>query len=145
MSEYHYGTHYSSSALICNFLIRLKPYSDGAMTLQSGKFDVADRVFAHYEDSWVNATTSSSDVRELIPDFYVLPEMFININNYDFGTTQAKERIDNVVLPKWADRNPYVFVSVLRRSVEAEYVSKTLSSWVDLVYGYKQRGKDAIN
>lgn len=63
VSEYHYGTHYSSSAIICNFLIRLKPYSDGAMSLQSGKFDVADRVFGHYEDSWVNATTSPSDVR----------------------------------------------------------------------------------
>jgi hypothetical protein len=115
------------------------------MSLQSGKFDVADRVFAHYEDSWANATTSPSDVRELIPDFYVLPEMFININNYDYGKTQNKERIDNVVLPKWADRNPYLFVSVLRKAVETDYVSKNLSSWVDLVFGYKQRGREAIN
>jgi hypothetical protein len=115
------------------------------MSLQSGKFDVADRVFGHYEDSWVNATTSPNDVRELIPDFYVLPEMFININNYDFGLTQTKERIDNVALPKWAKGNPYLFVSVLRKTVEAEYVSKNLSNWVDLVYGYKQRGKEAIN
>lgn len=33
------------------------------MSLQSGKFDVADRVFGHYEDSWTNATSSPSDVR----------------------------------------------------------------------------------
>lgn len=111
------------------------------MSLQSGKFDVADRVFGHYEDSWVNATSSPSDVRELIPDFYVLPEMFININNYDFGMTQTKERIDNVVLPKWANGSPYAFVATLRKAVESECVSKSLSTWVDLVYGYKQRGR----
>lgn len=87
------------------------------MSLQSGKFDVADRVFAHYEDSWTNATNSPSDVRELIPDFYVLPELFININNYDYGLTQNQERIDNVVLPKWAKKNPYVFVAILRKSL----------------------------
>lgn len=67
--------------------------------------------------------------------------MFININNYDFGMTQTKERIDNVVLPKWTGGNPYLFVATLRKSVESDYVSKYLSGWVDLVYGYKQRGR----
>ena len=117
VSEYHYGTHYSSSAIICNFLIRLKPYADGAMSLQSGKFDVADRVFAHYQESWMNATHSPSDVRELIPEFYILPEMFLNLNNYDFGLTQDNERIDNVDLPPWAANNPYKFVSILRKAL----------------------------
>jgi hypothetical protein len=71
----------------------------------------------------------------------VLPELFINVNNYDFGRTQNKERIDNVVLPKWANANPYYFVAMLRKAVESEYVSKTMSGWIDLIYGFKQRGK----
>lgn len=62
-NEYHFGTHYSSSAIIFNYLIRVNPFSLGALTLQSGKFDVADRVFGSYHGSWLNATTSPTDIR----------------------------------------------------------------------------------
>jgi hypothetical protein len=61
--EYHFGTHYSSSAIIFNFLIRIRPYSIGAITLQSGHFDVADRIFYSFWGSWNNATTSPTDLR----------------------------------------------------------------------------------
>lgn len=81
-NEYHYGTHYSSSAIIFNYLIRIRPYSIGALTLQSGKFDCADRIFYSYCGSWTNAISSPTDIRELIPELYTLPEMFINRNNY---------------------------------------------------------------
>jgi hypothetical protein len=43
--------------------------------------------------------------------------MFININNYDYGFTQDKLRIDNVDLPKWAKKNPYKFVSTIRKTL----------------------------
>lgn len=66
-SEYHFGTHYSSSAIIFNFLIRIRPYSIGALTLQSGNFDVADRIFYNFCGSWNNAISSPTDLRELIP------------------------------------------------------------------------------
>jgi hypothetical protein len=72
-NEYHFGTHYSSSAIICNYLVRLEPFSTGARALQSGKFDVADRVFYSYHGSWINATYSPTDIRELIPEIYSLP------------------------------------------------------------------------
>lgn len=62
-SEYHFGTHYSSSAIIFNYLIRLRPFSVGAVTLQSGRFDCADRVFSSYIGSWINATNSPTDLR----------------------------------------------------------------------------------
>lgn len=39
----------------------------GALTLQSGKFDCADRVFASYIGSWKNAINSPTDIRELVP------------------------------------------------------------------------------
>jgi len=43
--------------------------------------------------------------------------MFLNINNYDFGMTQDKSRIDNIELPKWAGRNPYKFIAVMRKQL----------------------------
>ena len=143
-NEYHFGTHYSSSAIIFNFLVRVRPYSIGALTLQSGKFDVADRLFWSYWGSWNNATTSPTDLRELIPEVYTLPEMFINKNNYDYGSTQDKIAIDNVRLPAWANEDPYRFVAELRTRLESQYVSDSINQWIDLIYGYKQRGKDAV-
>jgi hypothetical protein len=70
--------------------------------MQSGQFDCADRIFYSYYGSWINATTSPTDLRELIPDIYTLPEMYINKNNYDYGKTQEKVVVDNVILPQWS-------------------------------------------
>jgi hypothetical protein len=43
--------------------------------------------------------------------------MFLDINNYDFGLTQEKTRIDNVQLPKWSGGNPYKFISTIRKKL----------------------------
>ena len=34
-----------------------------------------------------------SDVKELVPEFFYLPEMFKNVNNIDFGSTQSGEKV----------------------------------------------------
>jgi len=70
--------------------------------------------------------------------------MFINKNNYYYGLTQDKEEVDNAALPLWANENPYLFAAELRKQLESRYVSENINHWIDLIYGYKQRGKDAI-
>lgn len=54
---------------------------------------------------------SSSDVKELIPEFFVLPEFLVNKNRFDFGKKQNGQRVDDVLLPAWAKQNPrYLFL-----------------------------------
>ena len=36
------------------------------------------------------------------------------------------------------------FIRINRLALESEYVSQHLHSWIDLIFGYKQRGPDAI-
>ena len=47
-----------------------------------GKFDHANRLFHSVKDAWANCQRDTSDVKELIPEFYCLPEMFVNMNGY---------------------------------------------------------------
>jgi hypothetical protein len=70
--------------------------------------------------------------------------MFINKNNYFYGLTQDKMEVDNAILPRWANHNPFYFVTELRKQLENRYVSENINHWIDLIYGYKQRGKDAV-
>jgi hypothetical protein len=84
-----------------------------------------------------------SDVRELTPEFYYMPEFLINTEYYDFGITQLKDRVNNVELPLWADADPYTFISVHRKAFESEQVSAAIHQWIDLIFGFKQKGKEA--
>jgi hypothetical protein len=38
---------------------------------QSGKFDAPDRLFNSLRDSWESATSSTTDVKELTPEFFM--------------------------------------------------------------------------
>ena len=44
---FHYGSHYSSPAIVLQYLVRLSPYTEGAIQLQGGRFDLADRYKAN--------------------------------------------------------------------------------------------------
>eukprot|EP00934_Nitzschia_sp_Nitz4_P005324 Nitzschia sp. Nitz4//scaffold43_size134323//124879//134327//NITZ4_003322-RA/size134323-augustus-gene-0.228-mRNA-1//1//CDS//3329552017//5314//frame0 len=76
---FHYGTHYSCAAYVLYYLMRLEPFSRLALTLQGGKFDVADRLFHNVGSSWKSASEENlQDVRELIPEFFYLPDFLTN-------------------------------------------------------------------
>jgi len=49
-----------------------------------------------------------------------------------------------VILPKWALCNPRHFVMFNRKALESIPISITLNEWIDLIFGYKQIGKPAI-
>lgn len=47
-----------------------------------------------------------------------------------------------MILPKWAN-SVDDFVKKHREALESEYVSAHLNEWIDLVFGYKQKGQEA--
>ena len=86
-----------------------------------------------------------SDVRELTPEFFFLPDFLSNPNMIAFGERQENgETVDNVELPPWAKGNARLFIEKQREALESEYVSCHLGGWIDLVFGSKQRGQAAV-
>ncbi|KAL8836045.1 MAG: hypothetical protein Q9170_003058 [Blastenia crenularia] len=143
---FHYGTHYSTAMIVTSYLIRLQPFVQSYLLLQGGSFDHADRLFYSIEKAWTSASRGSmTDVRELIPEFFYLPEFLLNTNDFDFGQRQGGgESIDKVALPPWAKGDPKIFIARNREALESEYVSKNLHHWIDLVFGHKQQGEAAL-
>jgi beige protein homolog 1 len=140
----HYGTHYSSSMIVCSFLIRMEPFTQQYLKLQGGHFDHPDRLFHSIPQSWNSASKlNTTDVRELIPEFYYLPQLLLNLNSFNFGKKQTGDLINDVVLPNWAKKSPYLFIKLHREALESEYVSENIHQWIDLVFGYKQHGDEA--
>lgn len=177
---YFYGTHYSSPIYVTHYLTRLFPFSSLMIELQGNKFDDPNRLFFNLQNSFRSASTQRGDVREIIPQFFYLPELFLNNNNFNFGKKTDEEgliftQVDNVCLP--TDYNPklsmdencssdsyfnpnsmkvghftsdfntqipaFKFVICHRRILESEEVSSSLNKWIDLIFGSKQRGKEA--
>ena len=96
LGSFHYGSHYSNAAGVLHYLIRLEPFTSLHIELQGGRlvlnyltnlfykpvrFDVADRQFISIPSTWQNVFGGSSDVKELIPEFFFLPDFLVNVNS----------------------------------------------------------------
>ncbi|XP_068786177.1 neurobeachin isoform X10 [Struthio camelus] len=140
---YHYNTHYSTSTSTLAWLVRIEPFTTFFLNANDGKFDHPDRTFSSVARSWRNSQRDTSDVKELIPEFYYLPEMFVNSNGYNLGVREDEVVVNDVELPPWA-KKPEDFVRINRMALESEFVSCQLHQWIDLIFGYKQRGPEAV-
>eukprot|EP01017_Pseudomicrothorax_dubius_P034282 TRINITY_DN4680_c0_g1_i4.p1 TRINITY_DN4680_c0_g1~~TRINITY_DN4680_c0_g1_i4.p1 ORF type:complete len:384 (+),score=125.91 TRINITY_DN4680_c0_g1_i4:586-1737(+) len=139
---YYYPTHYSTPGFVVFFLVRRIP--EFLVKLQNAVFLPTDRVFRSMEQTWYATVNNGPDVKELIPEFYGTDIGFlVNSEKLELGVTNEGEVVDNVVLPEWA-RNPSDFLIKMRAALESNYVSANLHKWIDLIFGCKQRGDQAV-
>uniref|UniRef100_A0A8C1ZTM5 Neurobeachin n=1 Tax=Cyprinus carpio TaxID=7962 RepID=A0A8C1ZTM5_CYPCA len=138
----HYTTHYSTAASTLHWLVRIEPFTTFFLNANGNKFDHPNRTFSGIARSWRHCQRDTADVKELIPEFYYLPEMFVNSNGYCLGDRDDGVPVCDVELPAWA-KKPEDFVRINRMALESEFVSCQLHQWIDLIFGYKQRGPEA--
>ena len=138
---YVFGSNYSNPIYVCNYLMRLFPFTHISIELQGKGFDKPDRLFLSVKNSFFNSTSQKGDVRELIPEFFYLPEMFRNINKLNMGKLENGEQVGDVLTP--CDDNPYDFIMTMRSCLENDKLSYKIQEWIDLIFGYKSRGKEA--
>ena len=159
---YFYGSNYSNPAYVCHYLNRNFPYTFIAWSIQGGEFDAPDRLFINIEKSYKNCITLKNDLRELIPQFFYFPEMFYNSNKLNLGKLQKNEDenstynilkelynikdnenvyVNDVLLPKWCNNNPYQFISIYRELLEL--LKEDINEWINLIFGIYSRGEKA--
>ncbi|CBZ27146.1 conserved hypothetical protein [Leishmania mexicana MHOM/GT/2001/U1103] len=142
---YHYGTHYSTAAIVLYYLIRLQPFTSRAIRFQGGRLDIADRLFHSVAEAWANGSgRSRGDVKELIPEFFRVSDFLENRNDVCLGTRSDGAALGDVVLPPWCGGSAVRFVYMNALSLESETVSQQLHRWIDLIFGCKQVGQGAV-
>ncbi|XP_025069268.1 protein FAN isoform X6 [Alligator sinensis] len=140
--KFMYGSHYSSPGYVLFYLVRVAP--EYMLCLQNGKFDHADRTFNSIAETWKNCLDGATDFKELIPEFYENDSSFlVNGLKLDLGKRQGGKMVEDVELPPWAS-DPDDFLQKSQDALESQYVSEHLHEWIDLIFGYKQKGSEAI-
>ena len=161
---YFFNTHYSNIVYIANYMIRLMPYSFCCIELQGEEFDDPNRLFHSIRETFYNISIQKSDLRELIPEFFYLPEMFMNINSFNFHKRvngENEELVDDIIMPKvilqknnnnsLINENKnideksdnflecFIFVDEMKNKLEKS--KDNLGSWLNIIFGEEQKHK----
>ncbi|NXA53543.1 FAN protein, partial [Nothocercus julius] len=140
--KFMFGSHYSSPGYVLFYLVRVAP--EHMLCLQNGKFDHADRMFNSLAETWKNCLDGATDFKELIPEFYENDSSFlVNSLKLDLGKRQGGKTVEDVELPPWAS-GPDDFLQKCQEALESQYVSEHLHEWIDIIFGYKQKGSEAV-
>ena len=138
---------YSTYAFISYFLIRQHPFTEIHLEIQGGEFDTGDRLFIGKKE----LSNLEEKHQELIPSLFILPEIYINTNNLLLGKFSKningehfEKKVDDFILPKWSMNDPRKLILYFKQFLENKHISQNLHSWIDLIFGYKMSGIDAI-
>lgn len=135
--KYYYGFHYSIPGIVFWLLMRLPPFTYFGWDLNRG-WDDKQRLFVSIQDAYTSASQNNpSDLKELIPELYSVPEALLNLSHLDFSEAEINE---NVALPEWSS-TPYRYIDVMRKNLET---TSNLNDWIDLIFGYKETGEAAL-
>ncbi|EFO65139.1 Lipopolysaccharide-responsive and beige-like anchor protein [Giardia lamblia P15] len=146
------GSHYSTSGFVAGMLLRSQPFSAAALLLHDGKYDNPDRIFSSVADLWNSVkVTNLSECRELIPELFYAPNMFLNESSHDFGIKSTGEAVHDLVCDSMNATgcvackdilDTYlhtVLYTLINRERLAQYtVFPSLYQWCRLLFGDKQ-------
>jgi len=73
------------SGTVLHFLVRLPPFTQLFLEYQDASFDIPDRTFHSMATTFkLSSFASTTDVKELIPEFFFLPEFLCNLEGTRF-------------------------------------------------------------
>ena len=135
---HHYTTHYSNSSFLIYYLLRVNPFTDNQITLQSKKFDTPDRQFTSF-DELQRILFKTRQPREIIPEFFINTNFFYNYNCNYFGLRNDGELVDNLNYNK-NYKSPLDYILSNATMLESTKVKSTINYFFDNIFGVGQMG-----
>ena len=144
-SNYLFNIHYSNPIFICNYLIRIFPYSLSSIEYQGDGFDSPNRQSYSIIKTLENTLIQKSDLRENIPEFFYFTDLFFNRNNLKLGILSTGEEIDDMYIKEKKEEkiDKYKYLAELKNYFL--YDKKLdLNYWIDLIFGINQEKSKEI-
>ena len=137
--EISHGNHYSTSAYTYFFLMRINPFTNNMIRFQSNNFDTPDRQYSDMKQTILLCQKMNNN-REMIPELFSIPEIYINLNDNDFGKQKDGTRVHNISFSPYCD-NPMQFIYLLKDLMNNNIdVNKQINKWFDFIFGVNQLG-----
>ena len=144
---FFYGSHYSTAlGTVLYFLLRKEPFTQLHVCLQDGHFDHPDRLFYDIPVAIRSCLESMPEVKEVTPEWYTDQSFLVNVNKQKFGKKQDHTEVDAVILPSLhgVPLSPAAFIAANHQALESYVTTTFLHAWIDLVFGAKQTGEQAV-
>ena len=149
-NPFHFRFHYSTGGFVLLYLMRIFPFMEEHIRLQSNNFDSPGRMM-HYIEETLNIIKESKDGRELIPEFFSSMEYFLNLNYVYFGQRPTdKILVNNLLVTEYnlcrQKLSNYIYLNkvllnnryniTMNQNIELQRCQ--IDKWINLVFGYLQ-------
>ena len=132
-----HNNHYSTSAYIYFYLMRINPFSNNMIKFQSCDFDIPDRQFTTIKGT-LELCEKYNNNREPIPEIFEIPEIYYNLNYNDFGKLKDNTRIHNLSVEPYGN-NGIEFCYKLKNKIDTDIdINKNINKWFDFIFGINQ-------
>ena len=130
--------YYSNLYSVSYYLTRTIPLSFSTMSLISKKFTLYQQLFINNEESFIINPNLNKEFREIVPEYYFFPELFLNLNEINlFQFCKCNPNIlQKAELPNWCNKNSFIFSMVMREFLENSNLS--INHWINAFFGKKQ-------
>ena len=135
---FHYTTHYSNSSFLLYYLVRINPFTDNQITLQNNRFDSPGRQFNSIDDL-LKVLSTTSQPREIIPEFFITTEFYYNYNCNFYGIKNKTYLINNLENKSGYDSPlDYILANAVR--LESAQCKGEINYFFDNIFGTGQMG-----
>ena len=138
--KFHFPMIYSSSMYVNNYLVRIYPFTNNQIKCQGGKFEEPGRQFESIQDLCNLFEESNQATMELIPEFYFVPEMFLNLNFCYFGKINRNKKrmlINNINLGE-GFKSILELITFHQSNINSDIFTSQINKWIDNIFGENQ-------
>ena len=130
---------YSTAFYINNYLMRVYPFINNHIKSHDGKLDDPQRQLESFQNM-SQIYKDNQHAMELIPEFYIVPEIFLNLNYTFYGkyiNDMKNILINNIHLGN-GFKTILEFINFHHSSLNSDIFSSQINKWIDNIFGENQ-------